>query len=423
MKKHCLSVTNADMNGQPSGQEKPSRINILQVQIGDSTFTGISNYLYQQYKAIDPDKIHYDFLFTNQNSLIPFRNDPIFAGSVFYTLEARIGKDLCNNYMKITRSLRKILRENHYDIVVVNSSHLEIAAACAAALTGIKDIVFITHAHNAGFVDLPMSLRTIFALPVRLIDAYCRRVVLGKSAYLFACTDTAGRYTFGDRAIHQPNYIRIRNAIHPKPFQPDTAIRKRVRNESGAGKDTLIFGGGGRLVHSKNLGFLLRVFDELRQIHPDSRLWLLGNGNDQESLIRQARALGLSQQVVFLGLRMDVPDLMQAMDAFVFPSLSEGLGIIAIEAQAAGLPTIISDGVPDDTLITPQAGRVPLSASPEEWAKAILAQIRAFPDRTANAEAFSRSGYDIADEAGKITDLYIHIAAETQPAAAKSGRI
>ena len=61
MKKHCLSVTNADMNGQPSGQEKPSRINILQVQIGDSTFTGISNYLYQQYKAIDPDKIHYDF--------------------------------------------------------------------------------------------------------------------------------------------------------------------------------------------------------------------------------------------------------------------------------------------------------------------------------------------------------------------------
>ena len=127
--------------------------------------------------------------------------------------------------------------------------------------------------------------------------------------------------------------------------------------------------------------------------------------------------------MVFLGLRMDVPDLMQAMDAFVFPSLSEGLGIIAIEAQAAGLPTIISDGVPDDTLITPQAGRVPLSASPEEWAKAILAQIRAFPDRTANAEAFSRSGYDIADEAGKITDLYIHIAAETQPAAAKSGRI
>ena len=102
------------------------------------------------------------------------------------------------------------------------------------------------------------------------------------------------------------------------------------------------------------------------------------------------------------------------MIAFIFPSVSEGLGIIAIEAQAAGLPTVISDGVPDDTMITPQADKVPLSASPEKWAEAVLEQIHAFPDRYANAEAFSRSGYDISDEAKKITELYIRIASENQ---------
>lgn len=414
MTEHNRTAANSEQMSQYSGLAGTSRVNVLQVQIGGHAFTGISNYLYQQYKAIDRKKVHFDFLFTNKNAMESVMGDPVFADSLFYTLEARIGKDLCNDFLKILHCLRKIIREHRYDIVVVNSSNLEIAATCKAALANRKDIVFITHAHNASFDNEPKSIRTALNMLTKLIDACCRRTVVRKSAYLFACTETAGRYTFGNSVVHQPNFIRIKNAIHSAPFRPNETVRKKVRSETGSGENTLVFGGGGRLIHNKNLIFLLRIFDELRRIHPDSRLWLLGNGREKEALVAQAKTLGLEQHVTFWGQRSDVPDLMQAMDAFIFPSVSEGLGIIAIEAQAAGLPTVISDGVPDDTMITPQADKVPLSASPEKWAEAVLEQIHAFPDRYANAEAFSRSGYDISDEAKKITELYIRIASENQ---------
>ena len=120
----------------------------------------------------------------------------------------------------------------------------------------------------------------------------------------------------------------------------------------------------------------------------------------------KAQALGVAEHVRFLGVRSDVADLMQAMDVFVFPSLYEGLPVTMVEAQASGLPCIISDKVPPECILTEGLVNImPLSASPEAWAEKILT-MRAVP-RTDRREEIVAHGFDITTEAVKLQEFYL----------------
>ena len=117
--------------------------------------------------------------------------------------------------------------------------------------------------------------------------------------------------------------------------------------------------------------------------------------------------LGIAEHVRFLGVRSDVADLMQAMDVFVFPSLYEGLPVTMVEAQASGLPCIISDKVPPECILTEGLVNImPLSASPEAWAGKILA-IRAVP-RTDRRAEIAAHGFDVSTEAVKLQEFYLN---------------
>ena len=120
----------------------------------------------------------------------------------------------------------------------------------------------------------------------------------------------------------------------------------------------------------------------------------------------KAQELGIAEHVRFLGVRSDVADLMQTMDVFVFPSLYEGLPVTMVEAQASGLPCIISDKVPSECILTEGLVNImPLSASPEAWAEKILA-MRAIP-RTDHREEIAAHGFDITTEAVKLQEFYL----------------
>ena len=386
-----------------------SIINVLQVEVGTPFFTGVSSYLYQQYRAIEKEKVHYDFLYLRNSPIPLMRDDPAFAGSVFFSLDARHGSSQRLDYLKVIREIKRILKENLYNIIVINSSNIEVAAACFLAVMGKKDIRFIAHAHNTKLES--GSLRQRHTLLARIADSFCRHLVRTHASYLFGCTKAAGRSTFGPKAVEQENFMVIRDAICLEQYLPDPAVRHRIRALSGLNEHTLVFGWAGRLVPSKNLSFLLRIFSELHALEADSLLWLAGDGPERESLMKQARDLRLEQHIVFWGERSDVADLMQGMDAFIFPSLSEGLGMVVIEAQSSGLPTIISDGVPDDAMITDRVRKVSLSATPEEWAEAVMDHLHSHPGRVADAEQLSLCGYNVHEEAKKVSAFYLEICA------------
>lgn len=379
---------------------------ILQVFSGHSTFSGVASYLYQQVLHIDRTRVRYDFFGCKENSMALVMDDPVFADSKFFFANARTRKTGSTNYFRIMRELDRILSADDYAAVVVNTSIVAIVAACLHVVRKHPGVRLIAHAHNAGLVLPKNALRRRIAPLVGLADAAFRAYIRKHAFALFGCSEDAIRVSFGPAAVRRKNSMVVHDAIELSKFRFDPATARQVRQEAGTGESTFVLGNVGKLQKRKNQMFLLDVFAAIHAERPDSQLWLVGDGPDRPMLEARLRELGLSDAVRFLGQRTDVHRWMQGMDAFAFCTLSEGLGIVAIEAQAAGLPTIVSDGVPDDVLLSPLAKKVPLSAGPRAWADEMLALHAAHPSKPDVSDALRRAGYDIDSESRKVMEFY-----------------
>ena len=189
-------------------------------------------------------------------------------------------------------------------------------------------------------------------------------------------------------------------------FSYNPQKRKRVREEFGFSDDMLVIGHVGSFWAVKNHTFLVDVFSALVKKDVKAKLLLVGNGGRINEIREKSKSLGLYNKVIFTGVRTDIPDLMQAMDVFVFPSLYEGLGIALIEAQAAGLPCVVSDTIPQEAYLTDLVDSESLSAPAEKWAEKILAK-RAIP-RTDRRAEIAAHGFDITTEAVKLQEFYLN---------------
>lgn len=143
---------------------------------------------------------------------------------------------------------------------------------------------------------------------------------------------------------------------------------------------------------------------------PAVKLVCVGRGPLMEQEVERASELGIADSVDFLGVRQDVPDLLRAFDVFVMPSIREGLPVAAVEAQAAGLPCVLSTDVPEATVISDLTQRVPLSAGPDGWASHLAELLVNLPTREDRIEQVRRQGFDIKQSADWLSDLYIRAA-------------
>lgn len=227
--------------------------------------------------------------------------------------------------------------------------------------------------------------------------------------FRMACSKMAGEGVFGSKPFQILN-----NGIVVNNYQFDEKARKELRERNGW-NESLIVGHVGNGTGAKKYEFLLEMFNELHKLKPDSRLLLIGKLETLESKLRQyAQEHNLLDSISFLGVRNDVPALMSAMDVFVFPSLYEGLGIVLIEAQAEGLPCIVSDQVPSEANISPLFHTVSLSSGSTNWAEVT---INAYmknkqSDRTKATSYLKKSGYDIVSVAKCLENLYMNIGKE-----------
>ena len=196
-------------------------------------------------------------------------------------------------------------------------------------------------------------------------------------------------------------YNAINTSVYTYSFEKAVTIREKLHVEQN-----LVIGHVGRFDAQKNHTFLLDIFSECVNIVPNARLLLVGDGEGRTQIQEKAKSLGLEEKVIFTGVRNDVADLLQAMDVFVFPSLYEGVPVTMIEAQASGLPCVISDGVPKDCVIT--SGLVTsmkLSDRPCDWAKHIAAQLNR--KRENHLEEIQAAGYDIVTAAKELENFYL----------------
>ena len=167
----------------------------------------------------------------------------------------------------------------------------------------------------------------------------------------------------------------------------------------------IVFGHVGRFIPLKNHTFLLEVFSEIAKIEPKAEFILVGRGGLEDKIKRKVQDMKLVDKVHFLGVREDIPELMIMMDGFVFPSIHEGLGIVAVEAQAAGLPCLISEGVPDEAMVTRCVKREQIAAGAKVWAETILDMYKNIP-RINRLEEIRTANYDIYETVKQLENIY-----------------
>ncbi|MGH7348746.1 MAG: glycosyltransferase, partial [Candidatus Rokuibacteriota bacterium] len=319
---------------------------------------------------------------------------------------------------RYTPALRRILRAREpYDIVHSHVHHFSGYVLGVARSAGVA--ARIAHSH----VDTSME-ETEAGVPRRLYLAAMRRSIHTHATAGFAASRGAAVALFGPAWRADPRWRTLYYGIDPVAFAGDVD-RARVRRGLGLPDRAIVVGHVGRFMRQKNHEFLLRVVAEAARSEPRLRLLLVGEGPLRPAMEGEAERVGLAGKAFFAGSRSDVPTVMRGgMDVFLFPSLWEGLAVALLEAQAAGLPCVVSDTMAEEADAAPGLmRRLSLSAPPADWARAIVeAGRRADVNRETAWARMSGGRFDIRTSARALESAYLRLVGAETSRGAPDGR-
>ena len=352
---------------------------------------GMETFVMNVYRTIDREKVQFDFLYHYDKPC--FFDDEIRAlGGRIFKLTVR--QD--NNLPRYLRELRTLFAAHpEWRIIHGHYSGFGMFYNPAARCAGIP--VRCGHSHNTAYepnlvgrLDKLMSSRFNAGLTDR-----------------FACSQKAGEMLFG-----KSPFTVLPNGIDTARFAArDPQRRALLRGELGVADNEILFGHVGRFSAQKNHPGLLKIFAAVRARLPKARLVLLGGGEPGyiEEIQNLARSLGLGDSVIFAGVRSNMQGFYDAMDAFLLPSLFEGLPVVLVEAQTAGLPCFVADTVDKGAAFTDRVHFLPLQDE-AAWANTIAgASLRRDPDARRKAV---EAGYDIHHSAEILQEFYLRRYAE-----------
>ena len=349
---------------------------------------GIETMLMNYYRRIDRSLIQFDFLVNKTKPGAYDEEIRSLGGNIYVSPGLSPWK-----YPAYMRFMRGLLSE-HPDIKILhahNEGMMEYALR-GAEKAGLP--VRIAHAHNTKIIK-------DYKWPLKV---FCKAFIPYTATEYFACGRDAGIYYFGEKRWKQRGYT-MHNAIDPERFRFSEELREQTRRALGLG-DRFTVGHIGRFNLQKNHIRLVEIFAAVLRERPDAVLMLIGEGELEQQTRDRVSQLGIGDNVRFLGLRSDIPELCMAMDVFAMPSLFEGLPVVGVEAQAAGAPCVFSAEVTDEVVILPESSQLPLSASDDEWARRVISCDNSV-DRARAIESVQRAGYDINVEVEKITAMYL----------------
>lgn len=352
--------------------------------IGKMIGGGVEQVVMNYYHHIDRERVQFDFLVDADSTLVPRDEIESLGGRVFKVPP----------YQRIAayeRELERLFRDERWPIVHSHINALSVFPLSAAKRAGVP--VRIAHGHSTAGKGEPAK-NAAKAVLRHFSNVYptCR----------MACSKYAGEWLFGKGAEFEVVY----NAFELSRFEFDSAVRRAVRKSLGISPATAAIGHIGRFMTQKNQGFLLDCFREAVRRGLDGVLVFAGEGELKASIENLASDMGISGRVLFLGQRDDVDRLYQGFDLFCLPSLYEGLGIVAVEAQRSGLPCILSENVPAEADVTGTSRFIPLGDR-SAWIEAIAG---AEAGRRIATSDSSFANYDIEAAASMIVEKYKSLA-------------
>lgn len=356
--------------------------------IGKLADGGVEAVVNNYYRHTDAGSIQFDY-FIDEDSERPPSPEMISRGARYYTVPSS------RHMLRRVRALTRLFRQNGYTIVHAHMNTLNAPVLYAAWRA--KAPVRISHNHSMGHPR--EGKRNAVKQALRLTGGWFATMRL-------ACGEAAGRWLFGSRAFDRGRVTVLPNAVDLSAYRFDPQARDRLREELGAG-DRLVVGHAGRFTKQKNHGFLLEIFGALLEREPNAVLWLVGEGERKEEIRQLAERMGIADSVAFLGKRSDLAKLYSAMDCFLLPSLYEGVPLVGVEAQAAGLPCFFSTEVSREVAALDEARFIPLDAPAGEWAAAIAGGAPlADEQRTRAADRMQNGPYDLERTGRLLQEIY-----------------
>lgn len=362
------------------GLNRPARILVYGMT---DNMGGIEAYLMNMFRNLNKEEITFDFIVDFPE--MAYSDEVVAAGSKIYKIIAKGA----NPVKHLLQFFKILIKHKEYKTVYFNI--LNAGAAFSMIIPFILGRKIVIHSHNSS--DNNLRLHRTF-----------QHLLLALPSKKLACSALAADYMFGKKNVEKGKVTIINNAIDLDKYTFNEAARKEKRAELGIEDETVIIHVG-RMYPEKNPKYILDIFSEVVKIQDDAILLYAGTGPLEDELKNYAREKQLTEKnLKFLGMRKDVPQLFQAADVFLLPSLFEGLPVVGIEAQTADLPCFLSDTVSETVKIIDKLRFISINESPTVWAEQILKAEKA--DRRSRKDEMTAAGYNIETEVQKLVQQF-----------------
>lgn len=368
-------------------------VRILQIFGEPLSNGGQESFIMNMYRNIDRAKVQFDFytpFFCDNKDL---REEIENMGGRIYCSNGSFLKE--GNKKDFIKGLKTFLNSHKYEIVHINSGSVFALAfgAKIAKKSGAKRI--IVHSHATGINNIKY----------RLIKNISEKIFLKNATDYLACSKKAAEWKFPQKIIKENKYSIVKNGIELDKFKYDENIRKKYRKKLNIKNNDFVIGNVGRIEISKNHKFLLELFREISINMENAKLLIVGTGTQKNEIVNYIKNENLEDKVILLGERNDVNNILQAMDIFIFPSMFEGLGIVSIEAQAAGLITICSENIPEEADVTRLFIRLNLNDDKKIWIDKVKKNVNY--KRINCIDDLRKNGYDAKNIAKSLESIYL----------------
>lgn len=360
------------------------RVAVIQSKVNSG---GVKNLVLEYLRHIDTSNIRFDLICDRDSNSIPY-DEFRKAGGQVYTVTPYI------NIIKHTIEVWKILRRNKYDVIHGFDNLMNVFALSGAYFAGtrVRIAESLTMAHRG-------ELQYWIKMALKLFASWFAN-------YYMACGEDCGRWQFGEKAFKAGRVNIFKTVINAEANAYNPALREQTRTAFGWQGKT-VYGFIGRFTMQKNPLFLLDIFHEIAVRQSEAQFVLIGWGKMQQEMFDKIKSLGLADKVAFLGRREDIQQFYNAFDAFLLPSLYEGLPIVGLESQSAGLPVFFSTEVTREASACDLGRFLPLDKGAAYWAQEVIRVTQSnMPVRRSRADAIIAGGYDSKSEARRLETFY-----------------
>lgn len=363
---------------------------------------GIETFIVNLLKNMDMSNLSVELAVIKPQGIQQFYDEQMEQLGITIHAVGDFRKGKIYKYITSRIQLYQLIKNGKYDVVHIHSGQVDkLPDMFVCKWAHVPNIII--HSHNQG-IAASVKLYHIR----QFLQSLARSIYSNSNVFLFSCSKAAAQWAYTKKVCNAGKVKIINNGLDSAKYRFNDEVRRRMRDELQIG-DSFVIGHIGRFNYQKNHEFLIDVFYEIQKKESNTVLLLLGTGELLSQIQQKVYDLGIADKVCFVGVTERIPEYLQAMDLFLFPSRFEGLPVVGIEVQAAALQTIASDRITKEVAVTPYFRFMSLEEGKDKWADAAL-EYRDGYFREDTSKMICHAGFDIHEIAEMIGNFYRNLA-------------